>query len=243
MGMRERFPETSWTLLAKAREQNDEGAYARGNFAQRYYRPVHEFLQVLIHDADQAQVLAQEFFAKLSAADGLLQRARPDKGAFRDYLQEALRNLVIDYHRQNRKSALETHPDQETSGGWEALELTRFPVAEAAFHHAWVKTTLAEALVQVRNLCLRRKQDLHLNLFEARYLTETDEAPSWEELGARYGMDQKSARKRADTVARHFRMVLRRMLRNEITVPTCTVHASEAAIDDEIRALLMPLGD
>jgi hypothetical protein len=32
-------------------------------------------------------------------------------------------------------------------------------------------------------------------------------------------MDQKTARERADTVVRHFRVVLRRMLSNEITVP------------------------
>lgn len=246
--MGERFPETSWTLLAKAHEQSDQGARAREDFARRYYRPVQQFLLLLVQDGEQAQELAQEFFAKLSGGPGgLLERARPEKGAFRDYLRESLRNLVRDYYRSNRTQALQTHPDQAGAGGWDAVELPGLPAAEAAFHHEWVKVTLAEALTRVRALCLRRNQQVHLDLFEARYLSEADLAPSWEELGARYSMNQKTARERADTVARHFRLVLRRMLRNEITPPDRSgrrrPQAMEAAIDEEIKALLSPLKD
>jgi hypothetical protein len=124
---------------------------------------------------------------------------------------------------------------------WDVLDLPGFQAAEAAFHRAWVKATLAEALTRVRALCLKRKHEVHLHLFEARYLSEADPAPSWEELGARFGTDQKTARDRADTVVRHFRFVLRRMLRNEITVPRGSRRrrqVTEAAIDEEIEALL-----
>jgi hypothetical protein len=78
-------------------------------------------------------------------------------------------------------------------------------------------------------------------LFEARYLSDVELAPSWEELGARYGMDQKTARDRAATVARHFRLILRRMLRNEIAFPGDEGQVTEPANDEEIRALLSPL--
>jgi len=240
MSGRELFPETSWTLLARACEQSDQGALARGEFAQRYYRPVREFLLILVRDAERAQELTHEFFIKLSGPGGLLEHAQPDKGAFRDYLREALRNLVRDYYRRHRsEAALEAHPDQASPAGWDVMELPGYPAAEAAFHHEWVKVTLAEALSRVRALCLKRKQEMHLGLFEARYLCEADSAPSWEELGARYGIDQKAARERAETVVRHFRLVLRRMLRNEVTIPGTKI--SEAAIDEEIRSLLSPL--
>jgi hypothetical protein len=96
----------------------------------------------------------------------------------------------------------------------------------------------------VRDRRHKRKQAVQLHLFEARYLGETDPAPSWEELGARYGMDQKAAREPADTVARHFRLVLRRMLRNEVTAKGGrSAHESDEAVDDEIKALLSPLED
>lgn len=68
-----------------------------------------------------------------------------------------------------------------------------------------------------------------------------------EELGAGYSIDQKTARERADTVARHFRIVLRRMLRNEIILSERAgrrrPQVTEAAIDEEIKALLSPLGN
>jgi RNA polymerase sigma factor (sigma-70 family) len=241
--MRERFPETSWTLLAKAREDCLEGVRAREVFAQRYYRPVLEFLTVLLHDAEKAQELSQEFFAKVTAQEGLLEYANPEKGSFRNYLKQALRNLVMDYYRHNRNESFQTHPDQAGPTGWEVLGLARFPEAEAAFHRVWVTVTLAEALTRVRALCLKRKQDVHLQLFEARYLSEAELAPSWEELGARYGLDQKTARERAETAIRHFRFVLRRMLRNEIAVPHGAGEVTEAAIDHEIKELLSPLRD
>jgi RNA polymerase sigma factor (sigma-70 family) len=243
----ERFPETSWTLLAKAREQSDQGSRAREDFARIYYRPVRQFLLLLVQDGEQAQELAQEFFTRLSGPGGLLERARPEKGAFRNYLRESLRNLVRDYYRCDRAQAFQTHPDQASAGGWDVIELPGYPAAEAAFHREWVKVTLAEALNRIRALCLKRNQQVHLDLFEARYLSEEDLAPTWEELGARYSMDQKTARERADTVARHFRLVLRRMLSNEITVPAGSgrwrPQVMEAAIDEEIKALLSPLKD
>jgi DNA-directed RNA polymerase specialized sigma24 family protein len=206
---------------------------------------VQQFILLLVQDGEQAQELAQEFFTKLSAPGGLLERARAEKGAFRDYLRESVRNLVRDHYRRNRTQALQTHPDQARAGAWDAMELPGLAAAEAAFHRQWVQATLAEALTRVRALCLKRNQAVHLHLFEARYLGEADPVPSWEELGACYGMDQKTARDRADTVARHFRMVLRRMLRSEITVPSGRgnghAQTTEAAVDEEIEALLSPI--
>ena len=242
----ERFPETSWTLLARAREQTAEGVRAREDFAHRYYKPVREFLLVLVKDPEQAGVLAQEFFARLSTPGNVLERVRKEKGSFHNYVQEILRNLATDYHRRRSKEALEAHPDQLADGGWETIEAQGLPAAEAAFHDAWVKLTLAEALGRVRALCLKRNQEIHFKLFEARYLSE-DPGPSWQELGARCGMDQKVARERAETVVRHFRLVLRRMLRNEIMVARdgrpWRRDLTEDAVDKAIKALLSPLKD
>jgi DNA-directed RNA polymerase specialized sigma24 family protein len=244
MGVRERFPETSWTLLKRARECTGEGARAREEFAKRYYRPVHDFLYVLVQNEDQAQELTQEFFTKLSETAGLWEHARPKEGTFfRDYLLQALKNLVTDNYRHNRKAALQVYPDQNSTGGWDLIESRKYLEAEATFHDDWVRVTLAEARSRVRNLCLNRKQDVHLCLFEARYLSEGDIAPSWDELGARYSMDQKTARDRAGTVAGHFRRVLRRMLRNQLSFPGGRAPATDAEIDQEIKGLLSRIKD
>ena len=237
----EKFPETSWSLLAKAREPSEEGLRAREDFARRYYWPVREYLRFLVQDGEKAGELSQEFFARLSESKALWEHVSREKGAFRSYLRTALRHLVIDGQRRERsKEALETHPDQESGAGWEVLEGPSVDAAEAAFHRAWVELTLTDALARVRIRCLKRNQEVHLELFEARYLSESETPPTWGELGRRHGMDEKTARERADTVARHFRNILRMMLRSEIQVANGG-RVTDEAIDEEIKMLLSPI--
>ena len=241
MGLRERFPKTSWTLLAKAREPG--GCQARDDFAQMYYAPALAFLRVRLRNDDLAQELAQEFFARLSATGGIFEHADRKHGSFRTYLIRSLQNFVIDYHRSHGRSrSRDTHPDQWNEGGWDAVSAKDDSLAEASFHRAWVAATLSEALERVREICARKMQSEHLALFEARYLCDSDTVPSWEELGSWHGIDQKTARTRADTVARHFRLVLRRMLRQQVAVQRAGrrpgSELADAAIDKEIEALL-----
>ena len=235
------FPETSWTLLAKAREQCAEGARARDDFAKTYDRPVQEFLSVIVHDREKARDLSQEFFRKLSASGAIFEHATHERGRFRDFLKQALRNHAADYYRRERAEGRQVHPDQEGAERWELLHFSKLPEAEAAFHQAWVKVVLGQALKRVRAVCLKRNQDVHFELFRARYLCGSEAVPSWHELGAPFGMDEKTARDRAETVARHFRSVLRQMLRNEIRLSGHPGRIPDEAIDDEIRALLFPL--
>jgi DNA-directed RNA polymerase specialized sigma24 family protein len=241
VGLREGFPKTSWTLLAQAREPG--GFQARDDFARMYYAPALAFLRVKLRDDDLAQELAQEFFGRLSATGGIFEHADREHGAFRTYLMRSLQNFVIDYHRgQGRLGPQDTHPDQWNEGGWDVLSPKDNSPAEGSFHRAWVAATLSEALERVREICARKTQSEHLALFEARYLCDSDTVPSWEEVGARYGMDQKTARTRAETVARHFRLVLRRMLRQQVAVERSGQRAgsglAETAVDKEIEALL-----
>jgi RNA polymerase sigma factor (sigma-70 family) len=247
MGVRDRFPETSWTLLGKARKEGEEGIRAREDFAQRYYRPIFEFLLVVVRDSVLAEELTQEFFCRLSEKGGIFAHAEQSHGVFRTYLMTALRNLVTDHYRKAAPlDVKQTHPDQ-WSGGWDLVNQADLGSAEATFHNEWVKSTLMDVLSRVREICLARGQQAHLELFEARYLSDSQPAASWDELGARFGLDQKTARTRAATVARHFRLALRRLLRQQVNVSSVggrgKAQLTEAAIDKEIEALLGPLKD
>jgi hypothetical protein len=93
-----------------------------------------------------------------------------------------------------------------------------------------VQAFLEEALTRVRALCKEKGQTEHLALFLGRYLSPLPDPPSWGELGSAYGIGGKDARHRAETVARHFRLVLRELLVAEM--------GSEAAADEELAALL-----
>jgi hypothetical protein len=61
-------------------------------------------------------------------------------------------------------------------------------------------------------------------------MSESPHPLAWRELGMAYGIDEKAARSRAETVARHFRLALRELLATET--------GSESLVDAEIAALL-----
>jgi hypothetical protein len=89
---------------------------------------------------------------------------------------------------------------------------------------------LETALEKVRQICATRGQQEHFELFRGRYYGDAPDQPSWRELGERFGLDEKAARNRTETVGRHFRFVLREMLAAEA--------GSVEAVDEEIAALL-----
>jgi hypothetical protein len=121
-------------------------------------------------------------------------------------------------------------PDQWEDGGWEQLELQVHVCAEEVFHRAWVCSLLKEALDLVRKICEEKGQGQHWVLFEGRHLAESPKTPSWKDLGAPFGLDEKEACTRAATVARHFRVVLRQLVSEEV--------GSAEQVDAEIENLL-----
>jgi DNA-directed RNA polymerase specialized sigma24 family protein len=210
------FPQTSWTLLSEVRRKDSIGATALAEFTRRYYRPASAYIAAIVQDSDKAEEIAQEFFITVVLSGRLLARLDRAKGSFRPYLKQALRHYVIDAKRkQERKKrrALEEafRPDGWTAG-WERLGPADQLAPDAAFHAAWVRTLLEDALARVQQLCEAKGQTEHLAVFLGRYLSESVDPPSWRELGMAYGIDEKAARSRAETVARHFRLVLRELL-------------------------------
>ncbi len=227
------FPRTSWTLLIEARASDDHAKQAYAEFARRYRRPILGYFFALTRDRYQAEELTQGFFEKLTANRALLVSADPLHGTFRHYLKRTLANYwksELRYRgRQKRHADGELSPDAWTGDGWEHLALVATETPERAFHDAWVRSLLDESLAQVREICERKNQVDHFRLFVGMYLCDSSEPPSWRVLGASFGLDEKTARSRSETVARHFRKILRESLREET--------GSDASVDDELAAL------
>jgi DNA-directed RNA polymerase specialized sigma24 family protein len=180
------FPQTSWTLLAAVQGEDDATvAAALEEFTRRYYRPIYAYLAAIIRDQDKTEELAQEFFATVILSGRLLARLDCNKGRFRPFLRQALRNYAVDAWRKqqrqgNRSPAEELRPDNWTEG-WDRLALGTSPSPDAAFHATWVRTLLEEALARVRKICEFNGQTAHLDLFLRRYLSEASKPPSWKE--------------------------------------------------------------
>lgn len=227
------FPQTSWALLSAVCVGGKEASKALEEFSRRYYPPIFAYLVGITQDRDEAEDLAQGFFAKVILSGRLVASFDRAKGSFRPFLKQAIRNYVISEKRWNERKKRapeeELRPDQ-WSDGWEGIGKSNIPAPDVAYHTAWVHSLLEQALVRVQALCEEKGQIQHLTLFIERYLSELTDPPSWRELGERFALDEKAARSRAETVARHFRQALREMLTGEV--------GSQQAVDEEIDTLL-----
>ena len=228
------FPTTSWTLLTIVRAGGSQAQDALGVLLTRYGEPVKAFLRSALHVApDDAGDVAHDFFAEKILAGRLMLQYDRSKGSFRPYLKEALRNYVRskkrgDQARRRQPGAGMVHPDQLTEG-WDLVAAGATTAPEAAFHTAWVRSLLEEALRAVRRQCEDDGLAQHYAVFEGRYLSD-DPPPKWSALAAPFGWDEKQARNRADIVASRFRKVLMDLVSAEV--------GSEQMAREELEALL-----
>jgi DNA-directed RNA polymerase specialized sigma24 family protein len=228
-----RLPSTSWTLLEAAVGSGEAGIAARAEVAARYYRPVHAYLAAIVRNPDLARELTHGFFEQAILSGRLLTKADRSRGPFRPYLKQALRNYVTDGWRRETRQKRHT-PDLPGHSGpeapWETHLADAGPEPDVAFHNAWVRALLDEAIDRVRAICAVRGQTEHFALFAGRHLAKTGDTPSWRALGAAYGLDEKTARSRTDAVVQHFRGVLRELLLRDVE--------AEEDVDREVATLL-----
>ena len=90
---------TEWDLVFQAHRGPPEPmAEAQAMLIRRYAGAVHRYLLGAVRDPDVAAELSQEFALRFLRGD--FHRADPARGRFRDFVKQALRNLMTDYRRR-----------------------------------------------------------------------------------------------------------------------------------------------
>lgn len=223
------FPATSWDLLADAASRGPRSAMAQNEFADRYYTAIRAFIGAIVRDERDVDDLTQRFFETAVLSGRLFARADREKGPFRPYLKQSIRNFLVDERRRlGRNVQAEVRPDV-AEPGWDAVAAPASAPDEALLR-AWAQSVVAVAVGKVKASCAERGQAEHFALFARRYLAEEDAPPSWREIGAAFGLEEKIARSRADTVARRFRLVLREIVASDV--------GSDAGVDDELQQMM-----
>lgn len=229
------FPKTSWTLLGQASTGRARGNPAATNeFTERYYPAVRAYIAAIVRNTTTAEELTQQFFVTAVLTGGLLLHANRDKGSFRPYLKQAIRNFLIDEHRRLARKKEESaesavHPDA-FKHGWEGLADTASRGPDTDLLRAWGQSIVRMAIAKVEAISVERGHQLHFQLFSRRFLGGSDEPPSWKEVGAAFDLDEKTARSRAETVVRCFRAVLWDLIATDL--------GSEKAFEHELRNLI-----
>jgi hypothetical protein len=163
----------------------------------------------------------------------LLSRADPLKGQFRPYLKQAIRNFLVDEHRRDARSVNpDVRPDAQEDG-WDAISTEPSKGPDEELLRAWARSLVAMAVARLETLCTEKGQQQHFELFVHRYVQDPDHPPPWREVGKAFALDEKIARSRAETAARHFRVILRNLIASDV--------GSEEDIDHEIQSVIAVL--
>ena len=89
------FATTRWSVVLAAHGDSDSGRAALEVLCSTYWFPVYAVVRKQGFDPDTARDFTQEFFARLLARDGFA-NVRRERGRFRSYLAQGVRNFLHD---------------------------------------------------------------------------------------------------------------------------------------------------
>ncbi len=182
------FHTTRWTIVLKARGDAPEAKAALSELCEAYYIPVLRFLRRDGKSKDEADELAQSFFARLLNNNSGL-NADPAKGRFRSYLLGALKHFLVEHRRNQsrlkrggeaRHQSLD-ESDTDSSPGFQ-LPHPGSSVPDTYFDHEWALALINLGLKTVEAKFKKSGKSLHFETLkpwlmgEASTLSQADAA-------------------------------------------------------------------
>jgi RNA polymerase sigma factor (sigma-70 family) len=224
--MADRFQTTRWSLVLEASGEGETALNALDHLCRSYRGSVLAYIKAMRYPPDDAEDLAQSFFAHL-LEQRLMKRADPTRGRFRAYLQTSLRNFLIS-ERERRLAQCRGGDAVQIGLNTLPLAADAFDEPEQAFNRAWARTVLTQAL---QRLAIEAEQAGRKDLFEhlRPFLIESPADLDYQQVADVLGM-----RRNTVAVAVHrLRSRLQEIVR-EVVADT----ASDAtSIEDELRRL------
>jgi RNA polymerase sigma-70 factor (ECF subfamily) len=233
-----RFASTRWSIvMAAGQRDSPESEAALATLCRLYWYPLYAYARRRLPDAEQAQDLTQEFFARLLEKDYLRQADR-QRGKFRTFLLTAFQNFLAKEHA--RANA------QKRGGGRQILSLDfasgerryhREPshdtTPEAVYERGWALLLLEQGLARLR----QEFADLgKQRLFECLKgtLTFAQTPPPYAELAGELGMSMQALKVAVHRLRRRYGELVRAEIAQTVTT------ADE--IEDELRDLFAAVG-
>jgi len=229
------FAVTRWTMVLAASQQGEDdaaGSLALEELCQCYWQPLFAYVRWQGFDAQEAQDMTQEFFARLLARNALAE-VDPGKGKFRSFLLASLKHFLS--NERDRARTIK-RGGQQTFVPLDAMSReTRYKVEPAdnlspdkAFERQWALTVLDHALARLRAEFVGAGKE---PLFEALkpFLTGDGKADSQADMAARCDMTEGAIKVAVHRLRRRYRELLREEIAQTV--------ASPEEIDEEIRHL------
>jgi RNA polymerase sigma-70 factor (ECF subfamily) len=228
-----RFATTRWSqVIAAGSGQTEDARVALARLCELYWYPLYAFVRRWGYDADQAQDLTQEFFARLLEKH-YLRAADPARGKFRSFLLASLKHFLSNERdrvgaikRGGRTTVLPL--EFENAEGRYNLEPPDEETPETVYERRWALTLLGRTRVRLRAEFEASGKGALFARLEG-HLTGDQEALPYAELGAALGMSEGAVKVAMHRLRRRFGALLRAEIAETVSEP--------AQVDDEIREL------
>ena len=231
------FNTTRWSLVvAAAKTPSPQARAALEELCGSYWYAVYAFIRRRGKQADDAQDLTQEFFARLLEKD-YLEAVDKERGRFRTFLLTAVSHFLS--HERERALA------QKRGGGQTVLSLDfergeeRYQhepadhwTAERIFDRRWALTLLDQAVFTLKQEFAESEK---APLFEELkvFLTGDSGAPTYEVAAAKLQMSPGAVKVAVHRLRQKYRETLRQHIAQTV--------AAEEDIDNELQVLLSAL--
>lgn len=231
------FASTRWTVVLEAGDSqtpSGEALNALSELCRLYWRPIFLFLRRQGSNPDDAQDLAQGFFAHLIESRAYA-RADREKGRFRSFLLGALKHFLAHARAHDRT--------QKRGGGMILAPLDTASIAEAdaramnahswsaehVYDREWAETLLRQALNRLAEECaLAGKEELFAQLNSHLAVTSEASVP-YDDLSVRLGRPVATLRSDVARLRSRYRAILREEVGGTV--------AEVSEVDAELRHL------
>lgn len=229
------FVTTIWSdILAAGDASAPQHREALERLVRTYWKPVHVYLRMAWgKSVEEAKDLTQDFFTHILERNRL-SRFQRERGSFRAYLKQALRNFVVDDWRAEEAR----RPDQPmfrldaTREELERLEPTSpIDTPERAYDREWFRCLFRSSVDDLRILLDGSGKRKYFEVFRTYFPdsvgpAEADRPPSYREIARRLGI--------TETDVRHYLAYCRRSLRELVRRRIREYVASEEEVDWEM---------
>jgi len=231
----DRFATTRWTMVMNAgRHGSVEAEQALSALCEAYWFPIYSFIRRQGKTKEDAEDLAQSFFASLLDRQGL---GRPDQsnGKFRSYLLAAVKNFLA--NSRDRDHALKrggriTH----LSLDWESAD-SRFSLVnqhsgspDQDFDREWALALLARVISLLGAEFSRTGRDGEFTVLK-EYLTGGKGDLPYDDAARTLGMEAGAIRVRVHRLRKRYRELLKQEIASTLLDPSM--------VDEELSSLMV----
>jgi RNA polymerase sigma-70 factor (ECF subfamily) len=228
-----RFASTHWSVvMAAGQRDSPESEAALATLCGRYWYPLYAYARRRLPDAEHAQDLTQEFFARLLEKNYLRQADR-QRGKFRTFLLTAFQHFLAKEHE--RANA------QKRGGGRRVLSLdfdrgerryhrepSHHATPEAVYERGWALMLVEQGLARLREEFVTSGKERLFDSLKGT-LTAGQATPPYAELAGQLGMSVEALKVAVHRLRRRYGELVRAEIAQTVTT------AEE--IEDELRDL------